>query len=69
MKNYKGKLDMVKFRFTTYEKVLTNLRNGMRGGEFDYQKFISDMKVLDQEMIDLAHVSSKIEKEYNKKYK
>ena len=41
----------------------------MRGGEFDYQKFISEMKLLDQEMIDLANISSKIEAEYNKKYK
>ena len=69
MKNYKGKLDMVKFGFTTYEKVLTNLRTAMRGCEFDYQKFISEMKLLDQEMIDLAHIGSKIENEYNKKYK
>ena len=60
---------MVKFGFTTYEKVLTNLQTAMRGGEFDHQKFISEMKLLDQEMIDLAHVSSKMEKEYNKKYK
>ena len=41
----------------------------MRGGEYDYQKFISEMKLLDHEMIDLTHIGSKIENEYNKKYK
>ena len=41
MKSYKGKLDLVKFGFTTYEKVLSNLREAMRGGEFDHKKKIS----------------------------
>ena len=46
MKNYKGKRDLIKFGFTTFEKVLSNLRTALRGGEFDYNKFISDIKLL-----------------------
>ena len=38
-KNYKGKLDTIKFGVTTYEKILINLRSALRGGEFDHKKF------------------------------
>ena len=38
MKHYKGKTDLKKFGFATYEKVLLNLRTALRNGEFDYQK-------------------------------
>ena len=31
-KNIKGKTDLLKFTVTSYEKVLTNLREAMRGG-------------------------------------
>ena len=39
-KNIKGKTDLLKFRVTSYEKVLTNLREAMRGGEWDYKQFM-----------------------------
>ena len=62
-KKNKEKLDLIKFGFTTYEKVLTNLQSAMRGGEFDYKKFISEMKLLDQEIIDLSpSLSQKFDK-------
>ena len=34
-KNIKGKTDLLKFSVTSYEKVLTKLREAMRGGEWD----------------------------------
>ena len=37
-KNYKGKMDLIKFGITTYEKILINLRAALRGGEFDHKK-------------------------------
>ena len=32
-----GITDLLKFSNTSYEKVLTNLREAMRGGEWDYK--------------------------------
>ena len=61
-KNIKSKTDQLKFSFTSYEKVLTNLREAMRGGEFDYKEFIHEMKILDQEILDLSPPSYKVEK-------
>lgn len=40
----------------------------MRGGDFDYKEFIHDMKILDQEILDLTHRSHKFEKKYAKKF-
>ena len=34
----------------------------MRGGEWNYKEFIHDMKILDQEILDLSPPSSKFEK-------
>ena len=34
MKNYKKKIEMSKIAFTTYEKVLVELRSALRGDEF-----------------------------------
>lgn len=40
----------------------------MRGGDFDYKEFIHDMKILDQEILDLSPPSNKFEKKYAKKF-
>ena len=61
-KNVKGKTDLQKFTVTSYEKVLTNLREAMRGGEWGYKQFIHDMRILDQEILDLLPPSSRFEK-------
>jgi len=52
---------------TSYEKVLTNLKEAMSGGEFNYREFIHDLKILDQEILDLSPPSSKFEKKSAKK--
>ena len=66
-KNINSKTDLLKFSLTSYEKVLTNLREAMRGGDFDYKKFIHDMKVLDQEILYLSPPFYKLGKKYAKK--
>ena len=40
MKNYKKKIEMTKIAFTTYEKVLVELRSALRADEFDKTEFI-----------------------------
>ena len=45
-KNYKRKIEMSKIAFTTYEKVLVELRSALRGDEFNKQEFIEPMKLM-----------------------
>ena len=40
MKSYKKKIEMTKIAFTTYDKVLFELRSALRGDEFDKNAFI-----------------------------
>ena len=67
MKNYKKKLELLKIalKFTTYEKVLVELRSALRGDEFDKDRFIDKMKIIDEMIIDQTPLADK----YGKKYK
>ena len=69
MKNYKRKMEMTKIEFTTYEKLLVELRSALRGDEFDKDQFIDKMKVVDAMMIDQTPLPDKYVKQYDKKYK
>ena len=69
MKNYKKKLEMLKIAFTTYDKVLVELRSALRGDEFDKDQFIDQMKVVDAMIIDQTPLSGKYVKLYDKKWK
>ena len=69
MKNYKKKIEMTKIAFTTYEKVLVELRSALRGDEFDKDLFIDKMKVVDTIIIDQTPLPDKYVKQYDRKYK
>ena len=69
MKNYKKKIEMTKLAFTTYEKVLVELRSALRGDEFDKDQFIDKMKVVDEMIIDQTPLADKYVKLYDKKWK
>ena len=68
----KGKTDLLEFSVTSYEISLNQSQRGDKrgrgGGGMNYNQFIHDMKVLDQEILDLSPPSSRFEKKYNKKY-
>ena len=49
-KNLKRKIEMSSIAFTTYEKVLVELRAALRGDKFDKQEFIVRMKLIDEMM-------------------
>ena len=70
MKNYKKKIEiiMTQIAFTTYEKVLVELRSALRGGEFNKQKFIDQMKLIDEMIIDQTPISDRFVKRYNKRW-
>ena len=67
-KNYKRKIEMCKFAYTSYEKILTDLRSFMRGTEFNNNEFLDYVKVLDDTciIIDMCPLIDKFEKKYNK---
>ena len=69
MKNYKKKIEMTKIAFTTYKKVLVELRSALRGDEFDKDLFIDKMKVVDEMIIDQTPLADKFTKKCDKKYK
>ena len=50
--NYKRKIEMSRIAFTTYEKVLVELRAALRGDEFNKQEFVDRMKLVDEMIID-----------------
>ena len=65
-KNYKRKVEMSKFTYTSYEKVLTDLWSFMRGLKYNNKEFLDYVKVLDDIIIDMCPLTDKFEKKYNK---
>ena len=53
-KDYKKKIEMTRFSYTTYNKVLVGLRTSLRGGTFDKDGFPREMTVLDEIIVDFA---------------
>jgi len=66
IKNYKRKIEMSKFAYTTYEKILIHLRYFMRGLEYNNKEFLDHVKVLDDIIIEMCPLTDKFEKKYNK---
>ena len=59
---------MSKITFTTYEKVLVELRAALRGDEFNKQEFIERMKLIDEMIIDQTPIADRFVSRYNKKF-
>ena len=66
--NYKRKIEMTKLAFTTYEKVLVELRAALRGDEWNKQDFVDRMKLIDEFMIDLTPIADRFESRYEEKF-
>ena len=67
-KNLKRKIEMSSIAFTTYEKVLVELRAALRGDKFDKQEFIVRMKLIDEMIIDQTPIEDRFASRYNKKF-
>ena len=67
-KNYKRKIEMSRIAFTTYEKVLVELRAALRGDEFNKQEFIERMKLIDEMIIDQTPIADRFVSRYSKKF-
>ena len=67
-KNYKRKIEMSKFAYTSYDKTLVSLRTSLRGGTFIKDDFLKEMTVLDETIVDFAPLVTRFEKQYAKKF-
>ena len=67
-KNYKRKIEMSKFCYTTYNKVLVELRTSLRSATFNKDDFLKEMTVLDETIVDFAPLVTRFEKQYAKKF-
>ena len=67
-KNYKRKIEMSKFAYTSYVKTLVSLRTLLRGGTFIKDDFLKEMTVLDETIVDFAPLVTRFEKQYAKKF-
>ena len=70
VKKFDRKIDMCKFAFTTYEKILTELRSYLRGTPFDSAVFLNEVRLIDDTITDLCPIfqSSKVLKQYTKRF-
>ena len=66
--NYKRKIEMTRIAFTTYEKVLVELRAALRGDEFNKQEFVDRMKLVDEMIIDQTPIADRFVSRYEKKF-
>ena len=66
--NYKRKIEMTRIAFTTYEKVLIELRAALRGDEWNKQEFVDRMKLIDELIIDQTPIADRFESKYNEKF-
>ena len=67
-KDFKKKIETTKMAYTTYEKVLVELRSALRGDEWSKEEFVDRIKILDEIIIDQCSSSDDnfVEKYKNK---
>ena len=74
MQAYHTKTDMLNkvnqctFAYTSYQKTLTEIRTYLRGASYDEAVFISNMKVIDDTVIDMCPPVINLYQKYNEKY-
>ena len=67
--NYKRKIEMTRIAFTTYEKVLVELRAALRGDEWNKEEFVDRMKLIDEIIIDQTPIADRFDSRYKKRFK
>ena len=64
--NYKRKIEMWRIAFTTYEKVLVELRAALRRDEWNKEEFVDRMKLVDEMIIDQTPIADRFDSRYKK---
>ena len=62
------RVDRCRFAYTSYEKVLVQLKSFLRGLPYDKNMFLSDVKVIDDIVIDCCPSIDKYFDQYNKTF-
>ena len=62
------RVDRCRFAFTSYERVLIQLKSFLRGLPYDESNFLTDLKVLDDIVIDQCPSVDKYFNKYNSKF-
>ena len=62
------RVDRCRFAYTTYEKILIQLKSFLRGLPYDDNIFLSDIKILDDIVIDTCPTIDKYFEKYNFKF-
>ena len=68
MKNYNRKIEMCKFAYTSYQKVLNEIRSYLRGEPYDIEKLTLELNWLDNQITDLCPLVDKFKAKYDKIY-
>ena len=66
--NLLQKIAKCRFAYTSYEKIMVQLRSFIRGMPYDENVFLSDIKVIDDMIIDQCPSADEYSKKYNKKF-
>ena len=69
MKKYNRKIEMSKFAFTSYQKVLNKIRAYLRGEKLEINDLVLELQLLDDQVTDLCPLIDKYKKSYNSKFK
>ena len=67
-KNYRREIEMSRIAFTTYEKVLVELRAALRGDEWNKEDFVDRMKLIDEMIIDQSPIADRFASRYSEKF-
>ena len=54
--------------YTSYEKILVQLKSYLRGMEYDMKIFLSDVKIIDEMIIDQCPLVDDLFEKYDKRY-
>ena len=63
-----NKVQRCKFAYTSFEKICVQIKSFLRGLSFENNNFLTDLKVLDDIVIDQCPTVDVYVKKYNKKY-
>ena len=66
--NLLQRIGKCRLAYTSYEKIMVQLRHFMRGMPYDENVFLSDIKIIDDMIIDQCPSADEYSKKYNKKF-
>ena len=66
--NLLQRIGKCRLAYTSYEKIMVQLRSFMRGIPYDENVFLSDIKIIDDMIIDQCPSADEYSEKYNKKF-